>query len=189
MPSRIGERAYILQEEYRMLRKAVLTITIIVFFSLQCTLFKVLSLASVSPNLLLILTFAAGFMRGKKEGMYVGLFSGFILDVFFGKQLGFYSLLYMYIGYINGIFNRVFYDEDVTLPIGLICASDFLYNFVFYIFSFLIRNRLHLGYYFVHIMFPEMLYTVIVMLILYRPMLWVNHKIENKEKRGASRFD
>ncbi len=152
-----------------MLRKAVLTITIIVFFSLQCTLFKVLSLASVSPNLLLILTFAAGFMRGKKEGMYVGLFSGFILDVFFGKQLGFYSLLYMYIGYINGIFNRVFY--------------------VFYIFSFLIRNRLHLGYYLVHIMFPEMLYTVIVMLILYRPMLWVNHKIENKEKRGASRFD
>ena len=83
----------------------------------------------------------------------------------------------------------VFYDEDVTLPIGLICASDFLYNFVFYIFSFLIRNRLHLGYYLVHIMFPEMLYTVIVMLILYRPMLWVNHKIENKEKRGASRFD
>ena len=59
-----------------MLRKFVLTITILIFYLLQTTLFKALSLASVAPNLLIILTFAAGFMRGKKEGMFVGLFSG-----------------------------------------------------------------------------------------------------------------
>ena len=172
-----------------MLRKVVLTISVLLLFMLQCTLFKVLSLASVSPNLLLIITFAAGFMRGKKEGMYVGLFCGLLLDLFFGKVIGFQALLYMYIGFINGIFNRVFYDEDVTLPIGLLCASDFIYNFVFYVFAFLIRSRLDFGYYLIHIILPEMLYTVIIMLIFYRPMLWANHKIEKSEKRSASKFD
>ncbi len=171
-----------------MLRKFVLTISIIVFYILQCTIFKSLALASVSPNLLLILTFAAGFMRGKKEGMYVGFFSGLILDLFYGKTIGFNAILYMYIGYINGFFNSVFYDEDVTLPIGLVCASDFVYNFFYYIFSFLLRNRLDFPYYLVHIIIPEMIYTVVITLLIYRLMLRINRKMESIEKRSATKF-
>lgn len=171
-----------------MLRKFVLTISIIVFYILQCTIFKSLALASVSPNLLLILTFAAGFMRGKKEGMYVGFFSGLILDLFYGKTIGFNAILYMYIGYINGFFNSVFYDEDVTLPIGLVCASDFVYNFFYYIFSFLLRNRLDFPYYLIHIIIPEMIYTVVITLLIYRLMLKINRKMESIEKRSAAKF-
>lgn len=171
-----------------MLRKFVLTISIIVFYILQCTIFKSLALASVSPNLLLILTFAAGFMRGKKEGMYVGFFSGLILDLFYGKTIGFNAILYMYIGYINGFFNSVFYDEDVTLPIGLVCASDFVYNFFYYIFSFLLRNRLDFPYYLIHIIIPEMIYTVVITLLIYRLMLRINRKMEAIEKRSATKF-
>lgn len=171
-----------------MLRKFVLTISIIVFYILQCTIFKSLALASVSPNLLLILTFAAGFMRGKKEGMYVGFFSGLILDLFYGKTIGFNAILYMYIGYINGFFNSVFYDEDVTLPIGLVCASDFVYNFFYYIFSFLLRNRLDFPYYLIHIIIPEMIYTVVITLLIYRLMLRINRKMESIEKRSATKF-
>ena len=114
-----------------MLRKIIVSITILVFYLLQSTLFKALSLASVSPNLLLILTFAAGFMVGKKEGMYVGFFCGLVLDIFYGRVIGFNAVLYMYIGYINGFFNSMFYGEDVTLRIGVGCASDFACNFVY----------------------------------------------------------
>ncbi len=164
-----------------MLRKIVTAISIFVFYVLQCTLFKSLSLASVTPNLLLILTFATGFMRGKKEGMYVGFFCGMMLDLFYGRIIGFNALLYMYIGYINGFFNNVFYDEEVTLPIGLLCASDFIYNFVYYVFAFLLRNRLDFVYYLVHIIVPEMIYTVVVMLLIYRLILKVNRKLEEYE--------
>lgn len=171
-----------------MLRKFIITISILVFYLLQCTLFKSLALASVSPNLLLILTFTAGFMRGKKEGMYVGFFSGLVLDIFYGPVIGFNSLLYMYIGYINGYFNKLFYDEDVTLPIGLMSASDFVYNFLYYIFAFLLRNRLNFLYYFIHIILPEMVYTVIIMVLIYRIILRINHKLEEYEKRSATKF-
>lgn len=171
-----------------MLRKFVLGVSIIVFYILQCTLFKTIALASVSPNLLIILTFAAGFLRGKKEGMYVGFFAGLILDLFYGKVIGFNALLYMYIGYINGFFNMVFYDDDVTMPIGLVCVSDFIYNFVFYIFSFLLRNRLNFVYYLIHIILPEMVYTVVITLLIYRIILKVNRKLEAFENRSATKF-
>lgn len=171
-----------------MLRKFILGVSIVVFYLLQCTLFKYLSLASVSPNLLLILTFAAGFMRGKKEGMYAGFFSGLILDLFYGQAIGFNALLFMYIGYINGLFNKLFYDEDITLPVALIVGSDFAYNFVYYVFSFLLRNCLNFPYYFLHIILPETIYTLLIAIIIYRLMLKINRKLEAYEKRSATKF-
>ena len=39
---------------------------------LQCTVFKALSIASISPNLLIVVVASFGFMRGKKEGLFVG---------------------------------------------------------------------------------------------------------------------
>ncbi len=49
-----------------MKRKIVVTIIIIICFVLQSTLFKALAIASISPNLLIIVTSAFGFMRGKR---------------------------------------------------------------------------------------------------------------------------
>lgn len=171
-----------------MLRKFILGISIIFFYVLQCTLFKHFALASVSPNLMMILTFAAGFLRGRKEGMYVGFFSGLILDFFYGKVIGFNALLYMVIGYVNGFFKKVYYDDDVMLPIGLVCISDLAYNFIFYIFSFLLRNRLNFIYYLIHIIIPEMIYTVVITLLIYRIMRSINKKLESFEKKGATKF-
>ncbi len=172
-----------------MLRKIITTFLIIAFYILQSTLFNSLSLASVSPNLLIILTFSIGFMRGKKAGMYAGFFCGLLLDCFSGSVLGFNALLFMYIGYVNGIFHRLFYDEDVTLPLCLVIASDFAYSFSFYIFRFLLRNRLNFGTYFIHVMLPEVLYTVIIAILIYRLLLKLNRFLEEREKRSETKFD
>ena len=93
-----------------MRRKIVLAITIIACFLLQCTVFKALSIASISPNLLIVVVASFGFMRGKKEGIFVGFFAGLLLDIMFGTVIGFYALIYMYIGYLNGFFKRIFFS-------------------------------------------------------------------------------
>ena len=87
-----------------MRRKITVFIIIGVCYLLQTTFFDTLSFASISPNLLIIVTSSFGFMRGRKEGLFIGFFCGLLLDIFGGGVLGFYSLLYMYIGYINGNF-------------------------------------------------------------------------------------
>lgn len=171
-----------------MLKKVIMTLLVFIFYLLQCTLFKTLSLGSVSPNLLLILTFCAGFMGGRKMGMYVGILSGLILDLFYGDVLGFNTLLLLYIGYVNGMFNKMFYDEVITLPLALLVGSQLSYSIIYYVFNFLLRNRLDIGYYFIHIMLPELAYTVIISVLIYRLLLRLNRKLDEIEKRSATKF-
>lgn len=71
-------------------------------------------------------------MRGKKEGMQVGFICGILMDVFWGGLLGFYALIYTTAGYVNGFFKRMFYDEDIKLPLGMIAASELVYGLVVY---------------------------------------------------------
>ena len=49
-------------------------ILILLTFVLQTTLMQTFAIASVSPNLPIILTVSFALMRGKREGMFVGAF-------------------------------------------------------------------------------------------------------------------
>lgn len=165
-----------------MRRKVVTALVIIVSFILQCTVFQALSLAGIAPNLLLIVTSSLGFMRGEKEGMVIGLFSGLLNDIFFGSLFGFYSLLYMFLGYGSGLFHRVFYDEDIKLPMIWIALSELVYGLSVYFFMFLLRSKFQFLFYLIHIILPELIYTVVVTILVYRLLRNLNHWLEQKEK-------
>lgn len=171
-----------------MRRKIVVFLIIVICFLLQSTLFQIWTFASISPNLLVVVTSSFGFMRGRKEGMWIGFFCGLLLDIFFGNVVGFYALLYMYIGYINGMFRKRFFPEDIKLPIILISASDFVCNLLIYIFLFLMRGRFQFGYYLIHIILPELVYTILITVFLYFIILNINRKLETVEKRSAGKF-
>jgi rod shape-determining protein MreD len=171
-----------------MRRKITVLIIVLVCFLLQTTLFQSISFLTVAPNLLIIVTASFGFMRGKKEGMYIGLLCGALIDIFYANVLGGYALLYMYIGYMNGFFRKLFFPEDLKLPMALIAASDFVYNFVIYFFLFLFRNRLEFPFYLSHVILPEVVYTLLMMIVLYFIILKVNRHLEEIEKRSAAKF-
>lgn len=161
---------------------------IIVCFVLQTTLFRSLSFGNVGPNLLIITTSAFGFMRGRKTGTLIGFISGLLVDIFFGEVLGFYALLYMYIGFLNGLFRKIFYPENIKLPLILITGSDLAFNLVIYVLLFALRGKFQFDYYFLHIILPEIVYTIVITLGLYPLMLFLNTKIEKFEKRSKSKF-
>jgi len=171
-----------------MKRKVTVAIIIIVCYLLQSTLFQVLSFASITPNLLIVVTSAFGFMRGQKEGIWIGLFCGLCMDIFSGSTLGFYSLLYMYVGFLNGLFRKLFYPEDIKLPMFLIGGSDLLYNLAVYFFLFLFRNKYEFMYYLKNIILPELVYTMLVTIVLYMILLKINQRLELIEKRSAKKF-
>lgn len=171
-----------------MRRKITVFIIIAVCYLLQTTLFQELSFASISPNLLVIVVSAFGFMRGKKEGLYIGFFTGILLDVFSGSLIGINALIYMYIGYLNGYFRKMFYPEDIKLPMLLIAGSDAFYSLIVYFFFFLFRSRLDFHYYLFNIILPELVYTMLITIFLYVIILKINQKLEVIEKRSASKF-
>ena len=116
-------------------------------FILQCTVFRSLAFGGIIPNLMIILTSSFGFMRGEREGLVIGFICGLLCDIFHGELLGFYALIYMYIGYINGKFCRIFYPQDIKLPIALIIVSDLTYGNLCYILQFLLRGRFDFLYF------------------------------------------
>lgn len=171
-----------------MKRKLITVCIIIACFVLECTVFQRISFASITPNLMIIVTSSFGFMRGKREGMMVGFLSGLLIDIMFSDLIGFYTLIYTVLGYANGFFRKIFYDDDIKLPLILIATSDFLYGNIVCIFMFIMRSRFDYFYYLKSIIIPELIYTIVVTLILYQLILLINKKLESEEQRSASKF-
>ncbi len=171
-----------------MIRKITKIILVLLCFILQGTLFKFLSLGGVTPNLLLMITSFSGFVGGKKEGMFTGFFAGLFTDVLYGNGIiGFYILLYVWTGYVNGMFNRLFYPEDVKLPLILTTVSNALNGFFTYVFLFLLRSRLDIGYYTLRFILPETVYTLIMTIILFKPLLMIEEALqESTDRKGMN---
>lgn len=177
------------QRKDNSMKRTLLTLLVVLTgFFIQNNLFSMLHIVRITPNLLLIITCIFGFLRGKKEGLLVGLLSGLLLDCFFGSTLGFYSLIYMYLGYLNGSFHRFFYNDNIIIPVFICGVSDFLYGCYIFITRFALRNRLNFEFYLTTIMIPEILYTIVIAVLVFGILLVVNHKIEEIEKRSAERF-
>lgn len=169
-------------------RFLITAVIIIAAYLLQCTVFSSLELAGIKPNLLIIVTASFGFMRGSREGVLVGFVSGLLADIQFGDMIGFYSLIYLLVGYINGMFQRLYFDEDIKLPLFLIAISEFLYGIIVYFLTYLLRSDFNFLLYLNKIILPELIYTIVITLGLYPLILFINHKLEAEEKRSASKF-
>lgn len=163
----------------------VLAFTILLSFLLQCTVLHMFSIGSITPNLLLILCVSMGLMRGKKSGLWVGFFSGLLIDLFYGSLFGFYALIYMYVGYFSGYACRIYYDDDVKVPMFLVAGMDFFYNIAVYALQFLLRGRLGFGTYFTRIIIPEIFYTTFLTLIVYRIFYYINYRFMNITRKES----
>ena len=120
---------------------------LILAFLLQTSVFPLLPFLSTSPNLLLILCFSFGFYYGPLPGMFYGLSAGLLMDLFYSGPFGFYSLIFVLIGYGNGYFHEFYYEEYIQLPLFLCTLSGLMYHSYIYVLRFLIRGKWSIAYY------------------------------------------
>ncbi len=156
------------------MKRIVINLLLMVLaFTVQTCVFPMIPFLSASPNLLLILTFS---------------FAGLLLDLFYSGPFGFYMLVFIYIGYINGICTKYYYEEFITLPLLLCVVNELMYNMYMYVFRFLIRGKLNLLYYFRKIMLPEIIFSVVTTLFIYRLFLFISRKLEEIDKRRDTKI-
>lgn len=171
-----------------MRRRIITGILILVCILLQSTVCQMISIASIKPNLLIILIVSFGLMRGRRDGMMIGFLCGLLTDLFFESILGFNAVIYMWVGYFSGYFYRIFYDDDIKTPLFLISISDVAYGVIQYVFRFLLRGRIDFFYYLGRIILPEMFYTLILTIICYRILYFINQKLIIADKGGVDSF-
>ena len=115
---------------------------VILAFIVQTCIFPLLPFLAVYPNLMVILVFSFGFIRGSAWGMGYGLIAGLLMDLSSGGPLGFHTLIFIWMGYVNGICTKYYYEDYITLPLVLSALNEVFYNFYLYLFGFLVRGRL-----------------------------------------------
>ncbi len=163
------------------LKKAVvLLVSVFILNILQTAVFPYLALGGVIPNLLLVLTSFYGFMRNRREGMIAGLLCGLVIDFSSGTLFGTHVIILLTIGYLNGLSRKVFFGDDVKLPILFVGLSDLLYGLFIYLVSFAFRQSGDFNFYLMNIIIPEAVYSVMISFVLYfiyaRIFIWMNRE-------------
>ena len=66
----------------------------------------------------------------------------------------------------------------------MIACSDLIYNTAVYLFLFFLRGKLNYFAYLGSVVLPELVYTVLVTVVLYRIFYRINKYLVKKEARG-----
>ncbi len=160
-----------------MIRVILVFVELILCFLMQSAVMPAISLAGVVPDLLLILVISVSYTRGRVAGMLTGFAAGLLTDVCFNEMVGLCALFYLCIGYIAGYSQKIYDERDYMLPFLMILAGEFLYSFAYYVAYFLLRSKTEFGYYFVHLILPRMVYTVLAAVLLYPLLHWIHRQV------------
>lgn len=164
------------------MRILITGLIIFVNFILQTTLFRLLAIQGIFPNTALIIVTSYALLRGSKEGAIIGGCCGLLMDIFFSKMIGFYTLLYLAIGLLFGRSQKTFYRENYILPVIFCTISTVLYQAVLYITGFVFRGEGNLLFFLFSVLVPELVYTAVVTILIYRILFGINEWLELKEK-------
>ena len=144
----------------KILRVVLCIVLAVSCFMLQSNFTRIIPILTAAPNLLLIVTFSVGY----------------------------YTLIFIYIGYFNGIFTRVLAHDMVVMPVLLCSANELIYSIYIYVFSFLLFGRVNIADYIKNLALPELLMTAIATIIVYGVIMTVDRHLTEAEKKGEKRF-
>lgn len=165
-----------------------MVLVIVAVFLIQNSVLPAIKVLRYIPNMLIIIVCAFGLSGGAWNGMYAGVLCGLLMDTVFGYRIGFYSLPYLYIGYANGICHKYFYYDNLAVPLTACAVSDFALGFYIFVIHFVLRNRMNFCFYFMNIILPELVITMVTALVLFRLIAVINARMEMLEKRRTTKF-
>ncbi len=160
-----------------MKRYISMTLLIVLCFVAQTSVFQHMELTNIIPNLLVCLVSISGFMYGRKFGMFSGILCGVLMDFMYADVIGISIFIFVLVGYLNGIVNKLYFKDDLSIPLLAIAVSDIIYGLLYYVCNFLLRGRFQIFYYIGRIMIPEMIYTILLGIVLYKLTCWLEEKL------------
>ena len=114
-----------------MVRLLVIFIEMIFCFLLQTSVFSFFRISGIVPNCLLILVITVAYTRGQISSLFVGFFSGLLLDLCFSQTVGFCSILYMIVAFLAGYTNKIYDERDYFIPGLLGFVGELIYSFLY----------------------------------------------------------
>lgn len=163
---------------------------------LQEAIFNDLRVFGAKPNILLAVIVLISMSSEPTFAMFLGLFSGLAVDVSFGRYLGFYALVYMYVCFLTALAVRPAFKGKIVFYVSSGPVFIFAYTFVL---GFLARflslyaSRAPLLYedfagHLLRKILPSSLYTYLFFLVLAVPVTLALKKLGRDRRKGID-FD
>lgn len=165
-----------------MRRTIVNIIMIILAFALQTAIFPFVPYISAVPNLMLINVFTIAFAYGEVEGVLYGLLCGILLDTTSSSAFGYYTLIFVWVGYMNGAFSKYYYDEYLFLPLTMCAINEFVYNLYIFVAEYLLTGEKGFFAFLKAKLLPDVVLTIIFTLLLYRLLLAINRGLKKRDE-------
>jgi len=98
---------------------------------LQTTLVRVISIASIAPDFLMIVLFLLAIRGGVMPGIYVGFLLGLGQDLYTPALLGQAALAKTVTGFFIGLFNERVMRTDPLMKLIILALSFFIHDLIF----------------------------------------------------------
>ncbi|MCL2388131.1 MAG: rod shape-determining protein MreD [Defluviitaleaceae bacterium] len=165
-----------------MVRIAVLTILVLVNFTVQSTLLPHFAILGVTPDTALVFIVSYAILRGDIEGAIFGFFVGLVHDFLGGMFVGLFALLGFLTGYVCGKPFRDFFKDNYFLPFFVVVGVCLVYQFLLYVTSIMFLGQLDFWFYLRTIILPKTIYTASLSVPLYSLLHLINSRIERFEE-------
>jgi rod shape-determining protein MreD len=158
----------------------LLTITFILF---QKNILEEIPLFGVTANIGIVFVCIIGAVSGTLVGGTVGFFYGILIDVFWGRTLGLYALIYMLLGYTSGLFhNKIAMENKLSFAIIVSVGTVITELILSLMMSIFYDVNVDLVW-FIKLILLEIIYNLILGVFLYNVLLKVGEQI-NKAKKS-----
>ena len=115
------------------MRRWLLVFSLAIAFYLDTTLFNIVNLYGIRPDVTLAVVVSLGVLLGSAPAGAIGLILGLLADIIFNKIVGLTALTYMLSGVFAGFFYRKFYADNLIIPTVTAAVAAFIKTHVFFV--------------------------------------------------------
>ncbi|NLN41434.1 MAG: rod shape-determining protein MreD, partial [Clostridiales bacterium] len=106
----------------------------------QSSIFPFIEVFHVKPDSLLSLTISFALIAGNPTGVLIGFCGGLLQDIFFGNNLGLYTLQYMLVGYLVGLLHGKLYVDKIFMPILVVIPANIVKQIIMLLYNFFAQS-------------------------------------------------
>ncbi|NLK94415.1 MAG: rod shape-determining protein MreD [Clostridiales bacterium] len=121
------------------MKRIILILICIALLILDNTFAPFIAIYGYYPSFLLVFATSYSIIKGKKEGLIIGVISGLLQDIFFFQGFGVNALVNMWICYVVGIIGEGIWKDKRLIPIVSIFLSTIAKFLITYLIMYLYK--------------------------------------------------
>jgi len=155
----------------------------VIAYILQSTLFQIISIGGIKPDLSLIILVFISYRKGHVVGEVSGFFAGLIEDFISITPLGFHSIIKTLIGFLYGYIQGRVVIDFLLMPVLFVITATVMKIFSSWILSIIFSlSEVRIQFFHLNTLIEILYNAVLTPLIFFLLNLFKTFKVGEKEK-------